>query len=730
VLLGAGLAGLAACGGEGASMETPSASTGVRREFENVAAELEASAGTLFFPSRAIREFTARLEEPGLSGPERAQILVSLTHMYLSQGENGKALAAIEQALAISGSNPAWEEHHAAFLEWRAVVHLRMAEIANCIDRHNAECCLFPLAGGGIHTEREPGRRAKEDLLASLALRPDRPGTWWLLNLCCMALGEYPAGVPERFRVPDDPFASGHDVGRFPDVAGPLGVDAFNRCGGVVAEDFDGDGRIDIVTSTIDPLGPLHYWQNALPEGFEDRSAESGLDQQLGGLNCVGADYDGDGDVDLLVLRGAWWFDAGQIRNSLLENAGDGTFTDVTYEAGLARPARPGQAAAWLDYDNDGDLDLYVANESRKHDAENPADYPSQLFRNEGDGRFTDVAASAGVTNDRYGKGATVGDYDNDGDPDLYVSNIGPNRLYENDGDGTFTDVAPRLGVTAPDDRSFACWFFDYDNDGWLDLFVAAFDAQLSDLALESLGRGRTCTRPSLYRNLGGTFADVAPEVGLDRAFLPMGANFGDVDGDGWLDVYLTTGDPEYRTLMPNVLLRNDAGQRFQDVTTSAGMGHLQKGHGVAFADFDEDGDEDVYHQLGGFYRGDGFRNALFANPGHGNAWLALRLIGSESNRAAFGARVALRARGPDGTREIHRAVGSVSSFGGSPFLQRIGLGDATAIERLEIAWPSGRKQVFEDVPLDARLRIREDAETWERVDVEPCDLIEIARGR
>jgi FG-GAP-like repeat/ASPIC and UnbV len=733
------VAGLGACGhhappgaasraasGAAPSVETSGAGApSFRAEFEAIARRLDETGPTLFFPKRAVVEFTQALQQPGLSGPERAHILVSLAHMYLSEGDNERALDAISRALEISGSDPAWEEQHADFLEVRAIVHLRMGEVENCIARHNAQCCLFPLEGGAVHVEREPARLAREDLLAELRLRPDRLGARWLLNLCCMALGEYPDAVPPRFLLPDAPFASEHDVGRFRDVAHEVGVDAFNRCGGAIAEDFDGDGRLDIVTSTIDPLGPLHYYRNAGPDGFEDRSAASRLDDQLGGLNCIGTDYDNDGDVDVLVLRGAWWFDAGQIRNSLLRNDGHGTFTDVTYEAGLAEPARPTQAAAWLDYDLDGDLDLYVVNESRRDNREDPADYPSQLFRNEGDGTFTDVAAQAGVTDDRYAKGVCAGDYDNDGDTDLYVSNIGPNRLYRNNGDGTFTDVAPDLGVTQPAGRSFATWFFDYDNDGWLDLFVAAFDATLADLASEALGRGHRCSRPCLYHNNGdGTFTDVAPAAGLDRAFLPMGANFGDLDNDGWLDIYLATGDPEYRTLMPNVLLRNDGGKRFEDVTRSAGVGHLQKGHGVAFADFDGDGDQDLFHQLGGFFRGDAFHNALFVNPGHGNAHLALRLVGTQSNRAGFGARIRLVVREGAGTREIHRAVGSVSSFGGSPFQQEIGLGHASAVERLEITWPrSGRRQVFEDVPLNARLLIREDADGFEVLPVRAYDL-------
>jgi hypothetical protein len=306
----------------------------------------------------------------------------------------------------------------------------------------------------------------------------------------------------------------------------------------------------------------------------------------------------------------------------------------------------------------------------------------------------------------------TAGDFDNDGLIDLYVSNIGANRLYRNRGDGTFTDVASDAGVDQPTGRSFATWFFDYDNDGWLDIFVAAYDAKIEDLALSYLGREHQATAPRLYRNRGdGTFEDVAKAMGLDRPFLPMGANFGDVDGDGWLDLYLATGEPSYEALMPDVVLCNENGARFVDVTTDSGLGHLQKGHGVSFADLDNDGDQDVYHQLGGFFPGDRFFNALFENPGHGNRWLSIDLVGRSSNRLGYGARVRIDIASPQGDRTLHRAVGSTSSFGGSTNRLEVGLGDADRIRSVQVTWPAtGETQRFDDVPLDAFVTIDEES--------------------
>ena len=205
-----------------------------------------------------------------------------------------------------------------------------------------------------------------------------------------------------------------------------------------------------------------------------------------------------------------------------------------------------------------------------------------------------------------------------------------------------------------------------------------------------------------------------------------MGANFGDLDNDGFLDIYLATGDPDYQTLLPNAMLRNDAGRRFQNVTTAGGFGHLQKGHGVSFADIDNDGDQDIYHQLGGFYEGDGFSNALFANPGHGNSFLHVRLVATTGPRTAIGARIRVTLDTPAGVREVHRAVGAVSSFGGSPLRQEIGLGDALRIRRLDVRWPvSGALQSFENVPMNTMIRVTEGVEEFETVELRTFDIVE-----
>src|SRR5687768_3048250 len=221
-----------------------------------------------------------------------------------------------------------------------------------------------------------------------------------------------------------------------------------------------------------------------------------------------------------------------------------------------------------------------------------------------------------------------------------------------------------------------------------------------------------------LYRNTGGGFEDVTRAAGLDRVVPAMGANFGDLDEDGFPDFYLGTGAPSYAALVPNVMLRNRGDGTFVDVTTATGTGHLQKGHGVAFADLDDDGDQDVYANIGGFVPGDAYHKALFRNPGHGNRWLRVRLVGAKANRSAIGAKLRLAVIGADGRESVrYREVSSGGSFGASPLEQHVGLGKAARVKSLEVEWPGSRlRQPFRDVPLDTRIVVREGVEKVERL--------------
>ena len=214
-----------------------------------------------------------------------------------------------------------------------------------------------------------------------------------------------------------------------------------------------------------------------------------------------------------------------------------------------------------------------------------------------------------------------------------------------------------------------------------------------------------------LYRNnRDGTFTNVAKEMGLDKPVFAMGANFGDIDNDGWLDMYLGTGNPDFTSLVPNRMFKNIGGQKFTDVTASARVGNLQKGHGVAFADIDNDGDQDIFAEIGGAYAGDGYYNSLYLNPGQGtNHWISIALEGTKSNRSAIGAHIVLNFTDDTLKRSVYMDINSGGSFGANPFRKEIGIGKAKVIDELIVKWPtSGLVQVFKHVEPGQFLTIKE----------------------
>ena len=239
---------------------------------------------------------------------------------------------------------------------------------------------------------------------------------------------------------------------------------------------------------------------------------------------------------------------------------------------------------------------------------------------------------------------------------------------------------------------------------------MSTYDGRTANVARHYLGQELTSEPACLYMGDGeGGFTNVAEAAGLMMPMLPMGANFGDLDGDGFLDIYLGTGDPDYASLMPNLLLMNRQGRGFVDVTMAGGVGLVQKGHGVAFGDIDGDGDIDLFEQMGGAYIGDRFRDAVFENPGFGNRHITVHCIGTRSNRSAIGARIRVDVDGPGGRLTVYRHVNTGGSFGANPLRQTIGLGKAQRILAVEVYWPTiGITQREENVPLDALIRVTE----------------------
>lgn len=636
--------------------------------------------------------------------------------LLASEGRFKEAAKVLDEASALAegpAAVPARDRLDLTAL--RGLIAMRQGELENCIECVGPSSCVFPIAPEAVHRIPSGSRAAIGFFSAYLKELPGDLRVRWLLNLAYMTLGEYPEKVPPDYLIRLDRFRTPATCDRFENVATAAGltVRGPNMAGGSVFDDFTGDGRADLLTTSLDADRGASLFVNRGDGTFEDRSDSAGLAKQIHALNITRADYDNDGALDVLLLRGGW---ENRVRPSLLRNRGDGTFGDVTIASGLVEPISS-ESAAWGDYDNDGFVDLFVCGEYESPDGNSP-DSPSdprnrcRLYHNERNGTFRDVAAHAGVAAELCAKGSAWGDYDDDGLLDLYVSNLnGPCRLFHNEGDGTFRDVTSKLGVEGAT-SSFAVWFWDYDNDGRLDLYVNDFFFSLAE-TVASFARitTRRTTSPRLYRNLGAEgFHDVAADVGLNLALTPMGCNFGDIDNDGFLDIYLGNGGMSFEYLVPNVLLRNVGGKRFEDVTLPSRTGHIQKGHGVSFADYDNDGDQDLFVELGGAVSGDRAHNALFRNPLRGQHWLKLKLVGTTTNRAAVGARVRVTVDATGGAaRSIYRTIGNNSSFGGNSLVELFGLGSVEHVQEIEVNWPTSRtRQVFRDVSVDRTLQIVE----------------------
>ena len=444
---------------------------------------------------------------------------------------------------------------------------------------------------------------------------------------------------------------------RFTDITQAAGFDLPSSGFSVAVGDYDNDGWEDLYLGIPDQ--PNQLWKNRGDGTFVEVGQAAGvaLSATADTRTAVWGDFDNDGDLDLYV--------ANRLQpDRLFRNDGDGTFTDVTQAAGIDHLGYP-QSANLADIDADGDLDLYLANFDR----------PSVLYRNNGDGTFTDIAQAAGVRYTGKAMGAIFFDYDRDGDPDLYLvhDNFQPNRLYRNDGTGRFTDVAAAAGANT---TSFGMGVdvADLDNDGWLDLYIANLNPNF------------------LLRNTGsGTFTDVSAFAEIGDAGMGWGTNCLDFDNDGRRDIYVTN---EYLfSPYPNVLYRNLGELHYAKAETDGPVCNELASYGSATLDFDQDGRVD----LAVANRGGGAGFQLFRNGEREGQWIGLHLVGQVSNRQAIGARV--RMVDALGTLHYDEITAGSSWLSQSSGRLHFGLGTATAIEELTIYWPSGAVQAVTPPP-------------------------------
>lgn len=488
--------------------------------------------------------------------------------------------------------------------------------------------------------------------------------------------------------------------------------------GGLAVFDYDGDGLVDIFFTNGAPLPamkkqrPAHWnrlFRNAGGLKFVDVTEQAGVQGEGYTTGASAADYDNDGDIDLFV--------AGVQRNQLLQNVGSGRFRDVTNAAGIKHYTWS-VASGWFDYDNDGRLDLFVVNYVDWSPEQNrfcgdrarnlrvychPKHYrglANALFRNRGDGTFEDVSAKSGIAA-QIGKGMSVAfaDYDADGFQDAFVTNDGvPDFLFHNKRDGTLEEVALLAGVAVPGHgrpvSSMGVDFRDYDNDGRPDLHVTALTGE---------------TLPLFKNDNGSFFRDVTYASGLGVAtvrFSGWGNALVDLDNDGFKDLVTANSHANDRIeefesatyRQTNAVFRNVAG-KFTDVSAQAGpdFAVARANRGLGVGDFDNDGRMDLVVSVLGE------RPLLLRNVSQSGAWLTLRLVGQSSNRDGIGAVVRIG----DQTDQMTSSVGYASS---SVYGVHVGLGGATTAPTVEIAWPSGIRQVIADMPLNATTTVQEPA--------------------
>lgn len=655
---------------------------------------------------RFLQESIAKATAPNIRISLRGQLAEEL----LNAGRTEDALKAYDAETQIA--RKCYPDFYRKELQWMieksiAMCYLRLGEQQNCCANNNADSCLLPIQGGGVHTRPFGSREGVKRLVRLLEEYPSDLASRWSLNIAYMTLGQYPGKVPTRWLIPPSVFKSEADIPRFPNLAPEKGLALNGLAGGCVIEDFDGDGRLDLMVARCGVNDQLRFFHNNGDGTFTERTQEAGLTGEVGGVNLLQADYNNDGFMDVLVLRD------GGLPNSLLRNNGGGVFEDVTEEAGL-RLQDSSRTAVWFDYNGDGYLDLFIGG-TKTH--------PCALYRNNGNGTFTECAAAAGLSRLGAVKSVVSLDFNNDGRPDLFLTRVGlPNLLLRNDGprglfptqNGAwrFTDVTQAAGVSMPM-QSLSCVAFDYDNDGWDDIFVPGGYANgPSSVAAAYLGLGGVGAASKLFRNRhDGTFEDVSQAAHLDKVLMGQAVNYGDIDNDGCLDLYVGTGGPALSDLVPKRMFRNADGKFFQDVTTAGDFGHLQKGNAVSFGDLMNNGQQDVYEVMGGVYAGDTAHNTLYMNPGNRNHWVTLQLEGVRTNRAAIGARIKVTLSTARGTRLLYRTVRSGGSWGASPLRQEIGLGQATAIRSVEVTWPAtSETQILTGLQMNRRYKLREGA--------------------
>ena len=445
----------------------------------------------------------------------------------------------------------------------------------------------------------------------------------------------------------------------YTNTAGAAGVATAIDARGLSSADYDGDGDLDIYVAVSNAANVLY--RNNGDNTFTDVAGTAGVNNSGNGQGVSWGDYDGDGDLDIYVTNNV-------AANLLYRNNGDGTFTDQASAAGVQDAANQSNSAPWADFDDDGDLDFYLANNST---------HPNRLYRNNGDGTFTDIGGSAGIDDTNNNSASAWNDFDEDGDLDIYVNSGVANKLYRNNGDNTFTDIGSSAGVATTTNNQGISWF-DFDNDGDFDLFLSTNGAA-----------------NILYRNNGdNTFTDIAGTAGVDDNNTGRGVSARDYDHDGDVDLYVANFG------QANLLYRNNGDDTFTDIASTASV---QDGTNSAMSgvwlDYDDDGDPDL------FVANVNQTNVLYQSSGTSNKWLKVDIKSAVNPPGGLGARVSAVISGLRQVREPD---------GGSGYLSQVaqpiefGFGATSTVDSLIVDWPSGLQYVQTSVATDQTLSISE----------------------
>ena len=636
-----------------------------------------------------------------------AHFYVGLAYIQRGYTSLRRADHHLSRAIAIDGSNP--RQYH-----WRGIARLRLghypaatADFEVVLRETPDSPTTLRALGATLLRMGAPGP-ASAALRQAVELEPELLEPRWNLMVAAGRSGEDAASLPERYRL-DIPDRSAASPVRFDEASSEVGIERWSRARASAWADFDGDGDLDLFTLGI--RDPHALYRNRLREDGAAAFAPAALDAALfdprGGWSALFFDYDRDGDPDLYVTRDGW---DGEDGNSLYRNDG-GRFVDVAAAAGAASSA-DGFTAAVADVNRDGLLDLYVANGVATRGGA-----PNELFLGAPEGRFVERAEPMGVADHGRSIGSAFGDYDRDGWPDLLVVNFFDRPvLYRNVEGAGFEDVSAEAGIAAPHE-GFVGFFFDYDNDGWLDILVVGFTSDM-EVALRSRIEGKAVaegSRLALYRNGGdGAFTDVTLEAGLSWNLGAMAATFGDYDNDGWLDIFVGVGAPPMERFEANRLFRNLGDGTFADVSASAGVDDLGKGHGATFADFDHDGDLDLFVPIGGAFPGDRQKSRFYRNPAsemrHPNGWLHILLRATSLHPDAVGAQVELRVTDAPGAPVQLQEVAIGGGFGVTPSpILEFGLGQHQVVAEVTIRWPGGGHRVLRNIPANQRILVVED---------------------